>query len=43
MKKLIRKLLVSGIATILLTIAATGITSACAVSFYQPESPKDSE
>jgi cyclic lactone autoinducer peptide len=41
MKKLIRKLLVCGLATILLAIASTGIASACIGGFYQPKLPKE--
>lgn len=41
MKKLIKKLLLSGIATILLNIALAATASACNVFFYQPEAPKE--
>lgn len=40
-KKLIRKLIVSGIAAVLLAIASTGVASACNMLLYQPESPKE--
>lgn len=41
MKKLIKKFLVSGIAAILLTIASTGVASACHMILYQPELPEE--
>ena len=41
MKKLLKKLIVSGIAAVLLAIASTGIASACNMLLYQPEAPQE--
>lgn len=41
MKKLIRKIMLSGLVTLLLTLASAGVASACTSCLYQPEVPRD--